>query len=137
MELSLPWHHFRAQPSLPRPSKNTAIKPAPTDAGIKILCWKCHEMVTVSEEAINQNGSHIHNGTNPAGHSFRFACYQNATGCSELGPASLGHSWFPGYCWQVAVCNACLEQLGWLFTGESRFYGLITDRIISSDHVSK
>ncbi|XP_058449634.1 protein cereblon-like [Malaya genurostris] len=39
-------------------------------------------------------------------------------------------SWFPGYSWQIAICNACNNHIGWKFVATKRsykpkkFYGL-------------
>ena len=90
-------------------------------------------MVTDKQQGIDHNGNHVHQGTNPAGYSFRFACYQEAPGCAAAGLASYEHSWCTAYSWQIAICKACGEHLGWLFSGETRFYGLIIDKLIFDD----
>uniref|UniRef100_A0A1Q3G4B2 Putative atp-dependent protease pil n=1 Tax=Culex tarsalis TaxID=7177 RepID=A0A1Q3G4B2_CULTA len=44
--------------------------------------------------------------------------------------ASTDFSWFPGYAWQIAVCNGCNGHVGWKFAATRRgykprkFYGL-------------
>ncbi|EAT43511.1 AAEL005058-PA [Aedes aegypti] len=53
---------------------------------------------------------------------------------------STDFSWFPGYSWQIAVCNACSNHIGWKFVATKRgykpkkFYGLCAETIsVSSD----
>lgn len=56
-------------------------------------------------------------------------------------------SWFPGYSWQIAICNACNNHIGWKFIATKRslkprkFYGLCgksirvaSDRKLQTDH---
>lgn len=49
-------------------------------------------------------------------------------------------SWFPGYAWQIAVCNGCNSHVGWKFVATKRgykprkFYGLCGKAIrVASD----
>ncbi|XP_065073286.1 protein cereblon-like [Ochlerotatus camptorhynchus] len=53
---------------------------------------------------------------------------------------STDFSWFPGYSWQISVCNACNNHIGWKFVTTKRgykpkkFYGLCGKTIrVSSD----
>ncbi|XP_055617888.1 protein cereblon-like [Toxorhynchites rutilus septentrionalis] len=53
---------------------------------------------------------------------------------------STDFSWFPGYSWQIAVCNACNNHIGWKFAATKRnykpkkFYGLCGKSIrVASD----
>lgn len=96
----------------------------------RVICANCRELVTSTKEEIQKQGRHIHYCTNPHGYSFRFACYQDAPGCIGHGPASTEDSWFTAHSWRIALCASCAEHLGWLFEGETRFYGLILDRLI-------
>jgi len=70
------------------------------------------------------------------GIKFNFGCFQKAPGCSALGIATDEYTWFSGYKWQLAVCAGCGEHLGWLFRGESGFYGLITALLVPDDDSS-
>jgi hypothetical protein len=105
-----------------------------TDSSGKIRCRLCEEHITDGQSGIYHNGNHIHCERNPGGHKFRFATYQDAPGCLTIGEASFEHSWFSGYNWQIALCRSCSEHLGWLFSGNSRFYGLIIDKLIDEDN---
>ncbi|XP_055587816.1 protein cereblon-like [Uranotaenia lowii] len=53
---------------------------------------------------------------------------------------STDFSWFPGYSWQIAICNACNNHVGWKFIATRRgykpkkFYGLCGKSIrVASD----
>ncbi len=136
MELVIPAYSFDSHSTAWNISSKSAMQAAKSGQAGKIRCKNCHEPVTDKQQGIDQNGYHIHHGTNPAGCSFDFACYQEAPGCAVVGPTSREHSWFEGYSWQIAICGACGEHLGWLFVGECRFYGLIIDRLLGDDQLS-
>jgi hypothetical protein len=99
----------------------------------KIRCRLCGELISDRQYAINYSGKHIHQASNPAGHSFRFGIYQQAPGCLAVGSASFEHSWFNGFSWTIVICNSCNEHLGWLFSAQGRFYGLIIDKLLEED----
>ncbi len=100
-----------------------------TEENKKLVCCFCKSHVTDIDEAISINGSQSHTFTNPAGFTYTINCYQAAPGCSILGGSTNEFTWFSGYEWQVAICNSCREQLGWLFNNGQQFYALITDRL--------
>jgi hypothetical protein len=136
MELAIPCYWFDSQSVAPDLLTKTALRPEKSGSASRIRCRSCHEVVTDKQQAIKQNGSHVHHGTNPGGYEFDFACYEEAPGCSEVGPSSYAHSWFQAYSWQIAICAACGEHLGWRFSGETRFYGLILDKLLIDDQPS-
>ncbi len=136
MEQTIPWYCFDRQAS--DPDYLIKVDRQSTQAGGsgKIYCRFCRQVITDKQQGISQNGAHIHLETNPAGLGFRFACYREAPGCTNTGPVSNEHSWFAAHSWQVALCSVCGEHLGWMFTGGSRFYGLITNRLVDEDETS-
>lgn len=101
------------------------------DSGERLCCHLCRHGITDRESALAVNGRQVHVRTNPAGVTFEFGCYDQAPGCSAVGTPTTGHSWFPGYAWQLAVCGGCGEHLGWRFRGEGGFFGLILERLVS------
>ena len=113
------------------PKKLALLKQSSLAEGQKerVFCAFCRQHITDLSEEMEIQGKHIHFQTNPHGFDFRFGCYREAPGCHVLGPATTEHSWFSGHGWQLALCSACNEHLGWLFEGESRFFGLILDRL--------
>ena len=100
-----------------------------TEENKKLFCSFCKNHVTDIDEAISINGAHTHTFTNSAGFTYTINCYQAAPGCSILGESTNEFTWFSGYEWQIVVCHSCREQLGWLFSNDNQFYGLIRDRL--------
>ena len=66
---------------------------------------------------------------NPEGTVFVIGCFAQAPGCVAIGAPMLEWTWFPGCRWQVALCRACGEHLGWRYTGADTFHGLILERL--------
>lgn len=106
-----------------------AIKKRKTETARTIRCKVCGHVITSENERITVNQFHQHTCKNPSGYIFTFGCFQNAPGCLATGPASLENTWFAGYHWQIVVCAACGEHLGWLFRGQDKFFALIIDRL--------
>ena len=97
----------------------------------KVLrCWKCNTEITRERQRISKDGKHLHTFFNPAGIVYEIGCFHHASGCLLQGAVSQEFSWFRGYTWQICVCIACLEHLGWYFSGGSDgFFGLIANRL--------
>ena len=98
----------------------------------KLVCYQCQSEITSIADGTSVLGRHIHSKINPAGFAYLFACYSQAPGCVTTGEPEQEHTWFPGYLWQVASCKKCLEHLGWYFSGDSCFYGLIQGRVVQA-----
>jgi len=104
------------------------------DAGRVLVCAVCLRAVTTTSARIEMSGSHAHTFSNPHGIVFHIGCFAVAPGCGVASEPSTHYSWFPGYAWQIVVCRGCGEHLGWLFhSGDSRFHGLIFDRLTGSE----
>ena len=95
----------------------------------KLLCKYCKNHITNLDDATSIEGSHTHTFSNPAGYVYTIHCYRTAPGCLVLGESTNEYTWFSAYEWQMALCNACQEHLGWLFSNEQAFYALIADRL--------
>tara|TARA_R110000782_G_scaffold13730_11_gene40315 strand:+ start:4577 stop:4978 length:402 start_codon:yes stop_codon:yes gene_type:complete len=95
----------------------------------KLFCNFCSNFITELDAAIAINDAHVHVFSNPAGYTYTVHCFQSAPGCLTLGEGTAEHTWFSGYEWQITVCHACKEQLGWLFSKDRQFYALIADRL--------
>ncbi|WP_138774301.1 cereblon family protein [Desulfohalovibrio reitneri] len=94
-----------------------------------LLCAACGLPITRRVYAIERGGGHRHTFANPHGLVFEVAVYGPAPGATGLGPRSHEFSWFPGHAWQVVVCARCNIHLGWRFTGETAFHGLLPSRL--------
>ena len=101
------------------------------------ICRQCGHTITAEKWQIQVKESHEHLQCNPFGITFIFGCFSHAPGCSLHGVAQDAYSWFPGFFWQIACCEACGEHLGWSFRAEQEhFFGIILQRIrlVGTDH---
>jgi hypothetical protein len=124
---------LRQDPARARPSRVAAPRPG-TNARSReervIVCARCGHRVTTDGERLEVEGRHEHTFLNPAGIVYRIACFRDAPGCTLAGGESSYWSWFPGFSWTIAVCEACGTHLGWAFRRtDEGFYGLIVKRL--------
>jgi len=133
MDLALPGFFFVRTGARPRRERKVGSGTADEAKREKrLFCAQCRHPVTHQDERIRVHGAHEHTCTNPHGFTFRIGCFGKAGGCAALGEATLEHTWFAGYAWQVALCARCGVQLGWRYLAPAdRFYGLILDRLTS------
>ena len=101
-----------------------------------LCCAHCKQRIAPVSSSVEINGRQIHRCQNPLGHYFVFQCYRTAPGCAVSGEPMAEYSWFAGYRWQFASCNRCHNQLGWYFSGESGFFGLIRDQLVVCEESS-
>jgi hypothetical protein len=117
------WQHSDTASSRQDPTASAAGQP-------RLLCSVCLYEITRQQYAIERQGFHIHDFTNPLGIAYRIGCFSLATGCRQQGPASLEHTWFTGYSWQISLCGNCGAHLGWLFhSAADQFHGLILGQL--------
>lgn len=94
-----------------------------------LLCRHCRLLITTSRERLDKEGRHLHTFFNPAGIVYEIGCFRRAPGCLPFGPSSGEFAWFSGYIWQVVYCRGCQQHLGWMFSGEDQFFGLIVNKL--------
>lgn len=94
-----------------------------------IKCRACGHAITSHDAKTSVHGAYEHRRVNPTGVDFHLGCFSRAPGCAIEGAPTLFWTWFPGYAWQIALCRGCGDHLGWAFTGESTFFGLILPRL--------
>ncbi len=94
-----------------------------------ILCAVCGTEITRRQQATTVNGRHEHAFFNPAGIAFEIRCFRAAPGTTPRSAPSAEFTWFPGYRWQIVLCAVCHTHLGWLFSNDDSFYGLIATRL--------
>jgi len=123
--------------SIPPPPAGVISPDATTraddDDGPFLVCARCHRVITTPAARVDRGGRHEHTFANPHGFVFHIGCFAAAPGCVTTGAPSTAHTWFPAHAWQVALCRSCSEHLGWLFSGPSRFHGLILDRLARTE----
>lgn len=96
-----------------------------------IVCAHCNSHITDPEKQIAVDHAFRHAFANPHGHVFEIGCFSHAKGCRSDSTASFEFTWFPGFAWQITVCQYCSSHLGWFFSSDTRsFYGLILDRLV-------
>ncbi len=96
----------------------------------QLCCVICRHAITSSRDATVRQGNHFHDRTNPDGRRFLIACFQNAPGCFVSGNSTAIHSWFTGYHWSFAHCAGCSCQIGWHYSGEQPFFGLMVEQLV-------
>jgi hypothetical protein len=97
-----------------------------------LYCFICGQIVTQTRKRISVDGAHEHTFTNPGGYRFNIGCFREAEGCEQAGEFTDFYSWFDGYSWRYAMCASCRVHLGWVYRDGDCFFGLITDRLLSS-----
>lgn len=104
------------------------------EQGGEFFCRVCRRFVTAEAEVLTVMGSVRHTFFNPAGLAFTIGCFRRAPGALPEGEATLEHTWFQEWGWQVALCAGCGQHLGWRYQrGEDAFFGLILDRLARKD----
>ncbi len=93
-------------------------------------CAICRHILTSSAAALVKDGNHFHDRVNPDGRRFLIACFREAPGCQISGHPVMANSWFDGYYWSFALCANCSCQVGWHYTGDEEFYGLMIEQIV-------
>jgi len=75
---------------------------------------------------------------NPHGFLHEVVTVRRAENIVHLGWPTTDFSWFPGYAWEIALCAACREHVGWRFTPAQEaepavFWGLRRPAIIEDE----
>ncbi len=110
--------------SSPQPVTEPKAQPEPT-----INCRQCGHLITRAKHKTEVEGQWEFTFRNPAGYSFHLQCYRQASGCLTAGHPTARDSWFPGCAWSLALCSGCQQHLGWHFSGQEHFWGLIATRL--------
>ena len=100
------------------------------DQGEALHCTNCLHLITYTGSRTRVDGGHEHHFSNPQGEAFHIGCFRQAPGCRSQGIPTSRYSWFAGCRWSYAVCRGCNEHLGWYYTGQTAFYGLILLKLV-------
>lgn len=97
-------------------------------------CVSCNTEITKDKFLCSiSSGSPFQSFLNPNGFYFDVITFIECESVFDLQDATLEHTWFPGYAWNILGCSKCSQHLGWSFESAtkspSKFYGLIRDRI--------
>jgi hypothetical protein len=67
---------------------------------------------------------------NPDSIPFEIITFSQTLGCHETGVPTIEHTWFAGHAWSFCHCDRCGQHLGWYYSGQHEFAGLISNRIV-------
>ncbi len=105
----------------------------------RVRWWRCAACAgAIAEEGSRialPGGAAVQVHANPHGLFFAVLAFATAHNLSLIGAPSLDFTWYPGYAWQIALCLACHQHLGWFFTPtdslsqQASFYALRQDRV--------
>lgn len=116
------------------PKLKSLLEESADDTRGYVYCAACAHVVARGGDRIEVNGGHAHHFTNPVGIRFHVGCFAEALGCAISGAREAADTWFPGFRWRLATCEACGQHLGWYFDRQdSYFYGLILDNLRQED----
>lgn len=118
-----------AMPATSEPALETRIAAAGSDAEGDWLCAWCLNRVANEKDRFQFGGRDEFAFTNPAGIRFEIITFSQTLGCCQTGVPTLEHTWFAGHAWSFCQCDSCGQHLGWFYTGQHEFAGLIRDRI--------
>jgi hypothetical protein len=94
------------------------------------LCAWCLNRVANEKDRFTYEEESEFTFTNPAGIRFEIMTFSRTLGCRQAGVPTLDHTWFRGHAWAYCQCDRCGIHLGWFYTGEHEFAGLIRDRLV-------
>lgn len=105
-----------------------ALEEARPQPEVPLCCRACGQVLASGPDRHIESE---HTFRNPAGFSFHVVVPLKVKGLQYEGPAVDRDSWFPGFAWRIALCQACGTHLGWGFESrnEPGFTGLIATRL--------
>ncbi len=115
---------------LPQPEVKSRGFPKTADVEGDWLCAWCLNRVANERDRFSMGGKSEFSFSNPQGISFDIVLFSETCGCRQTGVPTLEYTWFPGHAWSYGECAECGQHLGWFYTGDHEFAGLIKDRIV-------
>ncbi len=117
-------------PTVVEPEVLSETAPSNGDTETDWLCAWCHNRVANEKDRFPYDGKDEFTFSNPEGIRFAIITFARTLGCRETGAPSLEHTWFPGHAWSFCLCDHCGQHLGWYYSGQHEFAGLIIARIV-------
>ena len=117
-------------PLIDEPIADTRTAVAIGDAEGDWLCAWCLSRVANERDRFKYRGKDHFTFANPAGIRFEILTFSTTVGCHPNGVRTLEHTWFAGHAWSYCQCDNCGQHLGWFYSGEHEFAGLIIDRLV-------
>ena len=94
------------------------------------LCAACLKKITSEKFRFFYDHLSEFTFTNPGGYSFDIITFYKAEGCFAIGEPTFDHSWFKDHAWSICLCKGCGTHLGWRYSGEFSFFGLIRRKLL-------
>uniref|UniRef100_A0A1I7RHT4 CULT domain-containing protein n=1 Tax=Bursaphelenchus xylophilus TaxID=6326 RepID=A0A1I7RHT4_BURXY len=99
-----------------------------------LCCRTCGKVIADMKDLFNIMADGMSsNFVNPHGYIHNMFTCTNLRSVAYTGPAQDKDSWFPGYSWRIANCEACGLHLGWRFHSNKKqpksFFGLVRSSI--------
>lgn len=128
------WHLLRDPPAGGAAGVRQATDAQERAARRRVLrCAACALEISSADQLFSlRGGLAVQAHANPAGVLFEIMLLRTARNLVVLGPPSATFTWFPGYCWSIALCCGCHAHLGWQFDGSDEpatFFGLVRERL--------
>jgi hypothetical protein len=117
-------------PVITEPEVESRVAPETGDPEGDWLCAWCLNRVANERDRFGFEGKDEFVFSNPDGIRFGIITFSQTLGCQESGVPTLDHTWFPGHAWSYCHCDRCGQHIGWYYTGEHEFVGLIKERIV-------
>jgi hypothetical protein len=125
-----------ATPTVAAPAARERTETTVGDPAGDWLCAWCHNRVANEKDRFPYDGNDEFTFANPEGIRFVVITFARTIGCEELGSPTLENTWFAGHAWSFCQCDRCGQQLGWYYSGQHQFAGLIKDRIVRALHLN-
>jgi hypothetical protein len=119
-----------AVPAIAEPAVESRIKTSTSDAAGDWLCSWCLNHVANERDRFSFDGNDEFTFSNPERIRFEIITFSKTLGCRQAGVPTLEYTWFPGHAWSYCRCDRCGQHLGWYYTGQHEFAGLIKERLV-------
>jgi hypothetical protein len=118
--------------SIARPQLEDQTSRSVADAKSDWLCAWCLNRVANEKDRFRYEGRDEFTFSNPEGIRFEIITFSQTLGCRRSGVPTLAleYTWFAGHAWSYCHCDSCSQHLGWFFSGQFDFAGLIKNRLV-------
>ena len=117
-------------PEIAEPVVERRIESSTADSAGDWLCAFCLNRVANDRDRFQFGGQDEFTFTNPQGIRFEIITFLQTLACRETGTPTLAFTWFPGHAWSFCHCAECGQHLGWFYSGQHTFAGLIRARML-------
>jgi hypothetical protein len=122
-------------PTVVQPELGPRTAPETGSAAGDWLCAWCLNRVANESDRFAYDGKDEFTFSNPEQIRFAIITFARTLGCRQTGVPTLEHTWFAGHAWSFCLCDRCGQHLGWYYTGQHEFAGLIKARMVRAVYV--